>query len=477
MTATAIEVFAWVLIAAVAGAVGYLIAQARTRAEGERAVGEAKTAAAKARSEAEHAGKRAAELQQRLDSATQYAERTEANSHGLHEQITRLETERATFDARIAEFDRAQAQLKESFQALSAEALHKNNDVFLQLARNELEKTSIASQSELEKRQSAIQTLVEPIREQLAKYDTKLAEIEKERVGTTQTLSQRLEQVVASSDSLRQETQRLAQSLRAPSVRGRWGEIQLQRVVELAGMLEYCDFTRQESVDTENGRLRPDMTIRLPNEKVIVVDAKTPLLSYLESIDAPEGDRRRELVAAHARQIRTHVEQLGRKNYWEQFGDASPEFVVLFLPGEVFFSAALEQDPSLLEKTFADRVIIATPTTLIALLKAVAFGWRQEKLTRNALEISKLGKDLYERLSTFGGHFNAMAKGLEGAVGAYNKAIGSLDARVMVAARKFAELGVSEPDGLGALRLIETNVRGVGAEELYGGDAEPHLPS
>lgn len=435
MTATAMEMFAVVLVAAIAGAIGYLIGQARTRAASEQAIGDAKVAAAKARSEAEHAARR------------------------------------------LAEFESSRTQLKESFQALSAEALQQNNNAFLQLARTELEKASAASQVDLEKREQAIQTLVDPIREQLAKYDSKLAEIEKDRVGTAHTLTERLEQVMTSSDSLRQETQKLVQSLRAPSVRGRWGEIQLQRVVELAGMLEYCDFTKQENLDTENGRLRPDMTIRLPNEKVIVVDAKTPLLSYLESIDVPEGDRRNELMTAHARQIRNHVEQLGRKNYWEQFGDSSPEFVVLFLPGEVFFSAALERDPSLLEETFADRVVIATPTTLIALLKAVAFGWRQEKITRNAHEISNLGKELYERLSTLGGHFNAMAKGLDGAVGAYNKAMGSLDARVMVTARKFAELGVGEPDEEGALRLIETSPRAVQAPELSVLEAERQLPS
>ncbi len=477
MTNVGIEVLVGALFAALAGGVGYLIAQARTRAGAERDVGDAKVAAAKARSEAEHAARRASELEQRLDSATEYAERTDAEARRLQADNSRLEADRATFDARIAEFDRAQAQLKESFTALSTEALEKNNDAFLRLARSELEKASAASQVDLDKREQAIQTLVAPIREQLSKYDSKLAELESERVRTSQSLSDTLERVVTTSDSLRVETQRLVQSLRSPSVRGRWGEVQLKRTVEVAGMLEYCDFTTQESVDTENGRLRPDMTIRLPNEKVIIVDAKTPLVAYLDSNELPDGEPRRTLLLSHARHIRAHVEALGKKAYWDQFGDRSPEFVVLFLPGEVFFSAALEADPTLIEETVAQRVIIATPTTLIALLKAVAYGWRQERVTRNAFEISQLGKELYERLATLGSHFGAMGKSLESAVNAHNRAVGSFDSRVMVAARKFGELGVPEPDALEEVRMIDVAVRQLQAPEPTRAESDSLLPS
>ena len=258
-------------------------------------------------------------------------------------------------------------------------------------------------------------------------------------------------------------------ALRAPAVRGRWGEIQLKRVVELAGMLEHCDFTTQESVATSNGDgrlLRPDMTVRLPNGRAIVVDSKVPLEAYLDATECQDETRRRELLGNHARQIRAHVDGLSRKSYWDQFGGASPEFVVLFLPGEVFFSAALEQDPALIEQSVNERVILATPTTLIALLKAVSYGWRQETITQNALEIARLGKELYERLATLGGHFDEVGKGLSKAVASYNRAVGSLESRVLVTARKFEGLGVAAPDDLLELPPVDQAVREIQAPEL-----------
>jgi DNA recombination protein RmuC len=376
-----------------------------------------------------------------------------------------VRSERRTQAEQASVLRQAELQLREAFQALSGEALRQNNEAFLALANTKFGEFHKGAAAELETRQQAIDALVKPIGDALTKVDGKLQEIEKERHGHYKELTEQLRAVGQAHEKLYSETQNLVKALRAPSVRGRWGEIQLRRVVEMAGMLDHCDFEEQHSVTTEGGRLRPDMIVRLPGGKNVVVDAKAPLEAYLDSVESTDDAVRAAKNADHARQVRDHMTKLGGKSYWDQFSPA-PEFVVMFLPGETFFSAALEQDPSLIEYGVNQRVIPASPTTLIALLRAVAYGWRQEQLAENAEAISRLGRTLYERLATLSGHFDKLGGHLNRAVGSFNDAVGSLEGRVFVAARRFKEMGAGTTGEIAAPEAIERAPRKLQALEL-----------
>jgi len=474
---------------------------ARTGAEAERATAQERLAAARA--EAERLAERLVALE-RIEHAGREALRAEAERRATAEQlaarIPQLEQELAASRSALREYECACAghqsesarlraelasektmlgekmalladarkQLESAFQALSAQALQANNQSFLDLAAQALGRFQQGAQGELEKRQQAIQELVVPVRQSLEKLDGRIHEIEKTREGAYQALTSQVRALAEGQSELRRETGNLVKALRQPAARGRWGELQLKRVVEMAGMLDHCDFVEQVSVEGEEGRLRPDVIVRLPGGRNIVVDAKTPLSAYLEAVETQDDGARKQFLVDHARQVRDHMTKLGRKSYQDQF-DSTPELVILFLPGEMFFSAALEQDPELIEFGVGEKVLPATPTTLIAMLRAIAYGWKQEALARNAQEISDLGRELHERVAVMAGHWSKVGRNLHEAVGAYNKAVASLETRVLVSTRKFKELKVV-PDGreIPELEPVDLVPRAMQAPELAG---------
>ena len=408
------------------------------------------------------------ELRDALDRETDQSEflrtenaRTLANLSALQ---TKLEEERKASQEKLTLLSNAEEKLADAFKALSADALRNNNRSFIDLAKQNLEVFQQHAKGDLERRQNAIGDLIKPLKESLEKVDNKIGELEKTRAGAYSELREQVKVLAQSHLQLQSETGNLVKALRVPHVRGRWGEIQLRRVVELAGMLQYCDFVEQETFSTEESRIRPDMIVRLPGNRTIVVDSKVPFDAFYESISTADEEVRASRLKDHARLVRTHITTLSRKSYWETV-QPTPEFVLLFLPGETFYSAALENDPKLIEDGVSQGVIIATPTTLIALLKAVSYGWRQEQMAENAQEVSNLARSLYDRLRTFTKHFDDIGRGLDRAVDSYNRGVRSLETRVLVTARRFKERGAITGDEIETLEPIDKATRALSFDE------------
>jgi DNA recombination protein RmuC len=384
-----------------------------------------------------------------------------------------LAQDRAVHAERLKAYQDAEMRLRESFQSLSSAALNANNQAFLQLAETRLTQSRQEATADTDSRKKAIEDLLAPMRTTLDQVDREIKDAERRRTASSAELVEKLRTLDAAGQDLRSQTARLVDALKRPGVRGRWGELQLKRVVELAGMLERCDFDEQQTVsagDTDR-RLRPDVIVNLPGGKHVVIDAKAPLDAYLKALEAPDEAARQLLLADHARQVRTHLTQLAAKGYAAHV-QPSPDFVVMFLPGEMFFSAALEQDPSLIEFGVGldQRVIPASPTTLIALLRAVAYGWQQQAMEENARKISELGRNLYDSVRVLGGHFEELGLRLKGSLDAYNKAVGSLEGNVLVKARKFKEYqAASGGEEIGALDPIDRVPRMLQAAELTDG--------
>lgn len=358
----------------------------------------------------------------------------------------------------------AESKLSDAFRAVAAEALAANNEGFLALANEKLAAAHKENDATLAARQQAIESMVKPVRESLEKVDGKIQQIEKERSQAYGQITELVRNMAGAHEKLQTETGNLARALRAPAVRGRWGEIQLKRVVELSGMLEHCDFNQQETLAADGVRMRPDLVVKMPGGRHVVVDAKVPLEAYLDALEAGDDEERRDRMNAHASQVRAHVIKLGAKGYWASLDD-TPEFVVMFLPSEAIYSAALEQAPSLIEEGVARKVLIATPTTLIALLQTVHFGWRQERLAENARQISEQGRVLHERMATLVEHWAKIGGALGRATEHYNAAVASFEGRVLPSVRKLEELGAAGTKRVPDIETVDTRPRPLAAVE------------
>jgi len=436
--------------------------------------------------------KRYSELSERAVNADTRAATAEAMSSERQRQLDEVKRERDTLrvslstesQARVtAETEKREAyqrledekkllaeaekKLTDTFKALASTTLDASTKAFLELANATFAKVVEEAKGDLGKREEAIKGLVKPLAESLQSFETHVQGLEKARAEAYGNLDTQLKSLAGTSQQLQKETTSLVTALRTPQVRGRWGEVTLKRVVELAGMSEHCDFSEQVSVSTETGRLRPDLIVHLPASRDIVVDAKVALDAYIEAVSASTDDQRTAALARHAKQMRSHMDALSAKSYWQQF-DKAPEFVVMFVPGESFFAAAVDCDHDLIEDGMAKQVILATPTTLISLLKAVAYGWRQEQITENAKAVSELGRQLYERMATLAEHIDGVGSGLKTATEAYNRAIGSIEARVLPAARRFRDLGVTTGPEISTIEPVDVETRRIDAPETRG---------
>lgn len=407
---------------------------------------------------------RSAVLEQELSEQKLIEQENRQSLQRIAQLETLLEAEKRRVEDALHTIEETRLQLMEHFSSISAQALQKNNQAFLELASNRFKDLQEGASKDLEGRKSAIKDLLAPFQKDIEKFNDSLRELERSRTHAYASLTEQVKQLSVTQTKLEVETSQLVQSLRRPTVRGRWGEVQLRRVVELSGMTEHCDFSEQVVAGPE-GKHRPDMLVRLPGDKVVVVDAKVSLQGYLEAVESSEESEKKAGLKRHAQQVKNHITGLASKAYWEQF-DTTPEFVVLFLPGECFFSAALESDPTLIEFGMENHVVVATPTTLIALLRAVAFGWDQQAMTQNARELQSAGKELYERLVVFADHFREMRRSLDRSVLSYNKAVGSLESRVFVSARKLCELGALSSREIPTAKPLDLHARVTNLPEL-----------
>ena len=447
---------------ALGGVGGWLLGRGGEAGSGPRAD------AAAARARADEIAKRVAQLDAALETRERDLGDARQRSSELTERLVRataeLDGERRSANDRLKLLEQAEQTLREAFASVSAEALRANNQSFLQLAKASLSEFQKQAVVDLDHRQRSIDSLVKPLHETLGQVDAKLQQVEKERASSDARLNEQLQTLATS-------TSNLERALQTPHVRGGWGEVQLRRVVELAGMLDHCDFSEKTTAQTVEGRLVPDIVVNLPGGRHIIIDAKVPYVAYRQAVEATGDDERAARLKEHAGQVKAHMVELGSRGYWAQF-QPTPEFVFMFLPGEGYFSAALQHDPGLIEFGVTQRVIPASPLTLIALLRAVAYGWQQERIARNAEEVSALGRELYERIWRLAGHLDDLAKGLTRTVEAYNRTVGTIESRVLVTARRFKELGVSAAEPIPEVPTVERTPRPLQAPEmadLFGG--------
>ena len=394
---------------------------------------------------------------------------TNASERAIGEQLATLrstiEAERKASEDKLALLASTESRLSEVFTALATEVMQRNGATFMEMAGGRFGELRAGAAADIDARKTEVEQLVAPLKESLEKLQTVVTGVEKERIGSFATLESQIKTLADGQTRLSAETQNLVKALRAPQVRGQWGELQLRRVVEFAGMERHCDFTEQATVASEDGRLRPDLLVHLPGRKTIVVDSKVALQAYIDALEAPDEATRDAHLVRHAQQLRTHIDQLSAKSYWDQFAQ-TPDFVILFVPGEAFLSAACQQDPGLYERGFAKGVLLAGPTTLIGLLKTISYGWRQEQIAESAEKLRDLGQELYDRLCKLAEHFAKVGSGLKTAVGAYNSAAGALESRVLVSGRKFMALGVQSPSTLQELEPVEVSVRQLQSPEM-----------